>query len=85
MCFGNLFATSDADPILSQVDAYDLFLNSLDEDIGDQVAMMPQVQAIAGIIYICNSWGLLSQKSMICSRPIASWSCSSGTHNESRM
>jgi len=49
--FGNLFATSDADLTLSQADAYDLFLSSLDEDIGDRVTTMPQVQAVAGIIY----------------------------------
>ena len=49
--FGNLFATSDADLTLSQADAYDLFLSSLDEGIGEQVARMPQVQAVAGIIY----------------------------------
>jgi ABC-type antimicrobial peptide transport system permease subunit len=49
--FGNLFATSDADLTLSQADAYDLFLSSLNEDIGDQVAALPQVQAVAGIIY----------------------------------
>ncbi|RME43601.1 MAG: ABC transporter permease [Chloroflexi bacterium] len=49
--FGNLFANADADLTLSQADAYDLFLSSLDEDIGDQVAALPQVQAVAGIIY----------------------------------
>ncbi len=49
--FGNLFATADADLTLSQADALDLFLSSLDEDIGDQVARMPQVDAVAGIIY----------------------------------
>lgn len=49
--FGNLFATSDADLTLSQADAYDLFVSSLDEEIGDQVATIPQVQSVAGIIY----------------------------------
>lgn len=49
--FGNVFATSDADLTLSQKDAYDLFLSSLDEDIGDQVRLLPQVEAVAGIIY----------------------------------
>jgi ABC-type antimicrobial peptide transport system permease subunit len=49
--FGNVFATSDADLTVSQGDAYDLFLSSVDEDIGDQVLQMPQVQDVAGIIY----------------------------------
>lgn len=49
--FGNIFANSDADLTLSQADAYDLFLSSLDQDIGEQVARLPQVQAVAGIIY----------------------------------
>lgn len=49
--FGNVFATSDADLTLSQNDAYDLFLSSLDAEIGDQVLQMPQVQDVAGIIY----------------------------------
>ena len=49
--FGNLFATSDADLTLSQADAYDVFLSSLDEDIWERVATIPQVQSVAGIIY----------------------------------
>lgn len=49
--FGNLFATADADLTLSQANSFDLLISSLDEDIGAQVARMPQVQSVAGIIY----------------------------------
>jgi len=49
--FGDLFGSSDADLTLSQADAYDLFLSSVDESIGEEVRRLPQVASVAGIIY----------------------------------
>lgn len=47
----NLFSTSGADLSLSQADATDMVLSAVNEEVGEQVRAMPQVQGVAGVIY----------------------------------
>ncbi len=47
----SLFSTSGADLSLSQADATDMVLSAVNEEVGEQVRAMPQVQGVAGVIY----------------------------------
>lgn len=49
--FGDLFGGSDADLTVTQAEAYDPFISSLDEQDGEIIRAQPQVADVAGILY----------------------------------
>ncbi|MCC7020276.1 MAG: ABC transporter permease [Ardenticatenales bacterium] len=48
---GDLFGGSDADLTVTQAEAYDPFISSLDEQDGEIIRAQPQVADVAGILY----------------------------------
>jgi ABC-type antimicrobial peptide transport system permease subunit len=48
--YGNMLAGSKADLVLSQPDAYDISFSSVDERIGEELAAMPEVAAVSGML-----------------------------------
>ncbi len=48
--YQSMAGSSQADLVLSQIDAYDLSLSSVDEHIGDRLRTMPEVAGAAGML-----------------------------------
>ncbi|MBN1121271.1 MAG: ABC transporter permease [Anaerolineae bacterium] len=48
--YGAVIAGAKADLIVSSPDAYDITLSSVDQDIGEAIVVMPEVEEVAGMI-----------------------------------
>src|SRR5512139_509642 len=48
--YGSMLAGSKADLVLSQPDSFDISYSSVDETIGKELAVMPEVSAISGML-----------------------------------
>lgn len=48
--YGSMLSGSRADLVLSQPDAYDISFSVVEEEIGDELAVMPEVAAVSGML-----------------------------------
>ncbi|MCK4976695.1 MAG: ABC transporter permease [Anaerolineales bacterium] len=48
--YGSMLSGSKADLVISQPDAYDISFSVVDEQIGEEIAVMPEVAAISGML-----------------------------------
>ncbi|HSB88511.1 MAG TPA: ABC transporter permease, partial [Anaerolineales bacterium] len=48
--YGSMLSGSKADLVVSQPDSFDISFSSVDESVGDQLADMPEVKAVSGML-----------------------------------
>jgi putative ABC transport system permease protein len=48
--YSSMLSGSNADLILNEPDAYDLSMSSIDEQVGDEIQAMPEVDAVSGML-----------------------------------